>query len=310
MHGLLIRNTSTRHGEIRPNGHIYWWVKLNKNKCTAMLTVLALAFILIPAAQARAINKIRVIVRDSTGNPVEEAKVSVTRIEGGYDQLWRTNASGAWTFVNAPAGNYVINARFLKGRFEVGEVEVYVDGDVTVDVSLSTPEEMVIIEDIYHETRFVVSELTIKPAVVEFNETVDISVVLNNIGERVGTYNITLYVYGPFLYNPPSNMFGMSGRQVKGGDFEVDSESFTPQESYCAEGTYNVTLGGLKGSFKVVSGEVHEAKPVGGGRVNLLPQAIIVSLILLIGFFLLLRFALHRWIRYDDRQLAERPRER
>lgn len=234
---------------------------INNRKCTATLIVFALAFILIPATQARAIHTIKVIVRDSTGNPVEDAKVSVTRVEGGYDQLCRTNASGAWTFVNAPAGNYVINARFLKGRFEVGEVEVYVDGDVTVDVSLSTPEEMVIIEDVYHETWFVVSELTIKPAVAEFNETINISVVLNNIGERAGTYNITLYVYGPFLYHPPSNMFGMSGQQVKDGDFEVDSESFTPQESFCAEGTYNVSLGGLRGSFEVVSGEVDEFTP-------------------------------------------------
>ena len=276
------------------------------------LIFVTFALFMIPATQARAINKIKVIVRDSTGNPVEDAKVSVTRVEGGYDQLWRTNASGVWTFVNAPAGNYVINARFLKGRFEVGEVAVYVDGDVTVDVSLSTPEEMVIIEDIYHDSRFVVSELTIRPVVAEFNETVNISVVLNNIGERAGTYNITLHVYGPFLYHPPSNIFGMSGQQVKGGDFEVDSESFTPQESFCAEGTYNVSLGGLRGSFEVVSGEVNlggrppEATLVGGGRVNLLPQAIIVSLILLIGFFLLLRFALHRWMdRKSDGGLAE-----
>ena len=250
---------------------------------------------MIPATQARAIHKITVLVRDSTGNLVEDAKVSVTRIEGGYDRLWRTNASGAWTFVNAPAGNYVINARLLKGRFEFGEVEVYVDGDVTVNVSLSTREEMVLLYNPLEGTRFVVSELTIKPAVVEFNETVDISVVMNNIGERAGTYNITLRVDGPFLYRLPSNMLGMSGRQVKGGEFEVDSFGFTPQESYCAKGTYNVSLGGLRGSFEVVSGEVDEAKRVGGGLTNLVPQAIILSLILLIGFFLLLRFALHRW---------------
>jgi hypothetical protein len=274
---------------------------INNRKCTATLIVFALAFILIPATQARAIHKIKVIVRDSTGNPVEDAKVSVTRIEGGYEQLWRTNASGAWTFVNAPAGKYVINARFLKGRFEVGEVEVYVDRDVTVDVLLSTPEEMVIIEDVYHETRFVVSELTIRPAVADFNETIDINVVLNNIGERYGTYNITLRVYGPFLYRIPSNVLGMSLQQVKGGEFEVDSFGFTPNQLYCGEGTYNVTLGGLRGSFEVL----HTAKPVGGGLTNLVPQAIILSLILLIGFFLLLRFALHRWIRYDDGRMAQ-----
>lgn len=252
-----------------------------------------LAFIMIPATQARAVHKITVIVRDPTGNPVEDAKIGVTRIEGSYDRLWRTNASGAWTFVNAPAGNYVVNARFLKGRFEVGEVEVYVDGDVTVDVSLSTPEEMVIIEDVYHDTRFVVSELAIRPAVAEFNETVDISVVLNNIGENYGTYNITLHVYGPFLYHIPSNMFGRSLRQVKGGEFEVDSFGFTPNQLYCAEGTYNVSLGGLRGSFEVASA----FKPTGVGRTNLLPQAITVNLIILIGLFLLLRFALHRWRR-------------
>ena len=266
-----------------------------------VLYLLALAFIMIPATQARAIHKITVIVRHLEGNPIEDAKVSVTQIEGGYDRLWSTNASGEWTFANAPAGNYVINARFLKGRFEVGEVEVYVDRDVTVDVWMSTPEKMVMLVDVNHDTRFVVSELTIKPAVVEFNETIEISVALNNIGENVGTYNITLRVYGPFLYSVPSNMFGMSLRQVKGGDFEVDSRGFPPNQLICAEGTYNVSLGGLRGSFGVVSGEFYEAKPVGGGLTNLVSQAIILNLIVLIGFFLLLRFALHRWIRYDDR---------
>ena len=244
-----------------------------------VLYLLALAFIMIPATQARAIHKITVIVRDLEGNPIEDAKVSVTQIEGGYDRLWRTNASGEWTFANAPAGNYVINARFLKGRFEVGEVEIYVDRDVTVDVSMSTPEKMVMLVDVNHDTRFVVSELTIKPAVVEFNETIEISVVLNNIGENVGTYNITLRVYGPFLYSVPSNMFGMSLRQVKGGDFEVDSRGFTPNQLICAEGTYNVSFGGLRGSFEVVSKPdiIHVASE------NLLPRYIQGLMILIAG---------------------------
>jgi hypothetical protein len=234
---------------------------------------------MIPATQARAIHKITVIVRDSKGNPVEDAKVIVTQIEGSYDRLWRTNASGAWTFANAPAGNYVINARFLKGRFEVGEVEVYVDGDVTVEVSLSTPEEMVIINDFSRDTRIVVSELTIKPAVVEFNETVEISVILNNIGERVGKYNISLLVYGPFLYSIPSNLFGMSGQQVKGGDFQVDSRGFNPNQLICAEGTYTVSYGGLRGSFEVVS--KHDSTHV--VPENLLPKYILVLMVLIIG---------------------------
>ena len=213
--------------------------------------LLAIGLIMIPATQTRAIHKITVIVRNSTGKPIEDAKVIVTQIEGSYDRLWRTNASGAWTFANAPAGNYVINARFLKGRFEVGEVEVYVDGDVTVDVSMSTPEEIVIIEDFSHDTRIVVSELTIKPAVVEFNETVEISVILNNIGERVGKYNISLRVYGPFLYDMTPNVFGMSLQQVKGGDFVVDSRGLNSNQLFYAEGTYTVSYGGLKGNFEV-----------------------------------------------------------
>lgn len=255
----------------------------------AVYLTFLLAIVLIPAAPARATHKITVIVRDSYGNLVENAWVCVTRIEGDYDRLWRTNGSGAWTFVNAPAGNYVVNARFLEGRFEVGEVEVYVDGDATVEVSLSTPEDIVIMEDTIEDTRFVVSELKIRPAVVEFNETVDVSVVLNNIGERDGFYNITLRVYGPFLYHLPHNMFGGSGQQVVGGYFEVETESFTPLEIFCAEGIYNVSLGGLRGSFEVVSGEIGEASTEGGGWENLLSKVIIVSFLLLIGLFLLLR---------------------
>ena len=144
---------------------------------------------------------------------------------------------------------------------------------------MSTPEEMVIIEDVNHDTRFVVSELTIKPMVVEFNETVEISVVLNNIGENVGTYNITLRVYGPFLYRIPSNIFGMSLLQVKGGDFEVDSRGFTPNQLICAEGTYNVSFGGLRGSFEVVSkpDSTHVASE------NLLPKYILGLMILIAG---------------------------
>jgi hypothetical protein len=36
-------------------------------------------------------------------------------------------------------------------------------------------------------------------------------------------------------------------------------------------------------------------------------REIILSILFLVGFILLLRFALHRWIRYDDRQLADPP---
>ena len=241
--------------------------------------LLAIGLIMIPATQARAINRITVIVRDSTGNLVEDAKVIVTNIEGGYDRLWRTNGSGAWTFANAPAGNYVINARFLKGRFEVGEVEVYVDGDVTVDVSMSTPEEMVIIDDFSRDTRIVVSELTIKPAVVEFKETVEISVVLNNIGENYGIYDITLRVYGPFLYDMAPNVFGMSMQGMRGGDFRVDSRGFNPYQLICAEGTYTVSYGGLTGSFEVVS--KHDGTHV--ASENLLPKYILVLMILITG---------------------------
>lgn len=43
-----------------------------------------------------------------------------------------------------------------------------------------------------------------------------------------------------------------------------DSFGFTPNQLYYTEGTYNVSLGGLRGSFGVVSGEFYEAKPVGG----------------------------------------------
>jgi len=35
-------------------------------------------------------------------------------------------------------------------------------------------------------------------------------------------------------------------------------------------------------------------------------REIISSILFLVGFILLLRFALHQWIKYDDRQLAER----
>jgi len=46
---------------------------------------------------------------------------------------------------------------------------------------------------------------------------------------------------------------------VKGGDFEVDSQGFTLNQLIFAEGTYNVSFGGLRGSFTVKPKKPFEA---------------------------------------------------
>jgi len=214
----------------------------NKKTCTATIIILILAIILIPSAQARAINKIIVIVRDSTGNPVEGAQVIASLIGGDYHNEWRTDEEGKWVFVNAPVGNYTVKARHAKGKLEVDEAVVYVDGDVTVNLSLMPPENIVTIET--QETKFVISELVITPAVVDFGEEVSINYVVSNIGDELGFYNIAEYIEGPWIvHSEPKLLVGITGCQLRSGKSEViDGWFFTPTEQLCSEGIYNVSI--------------------------------------------------------------------
>lgn len=214
----------------------------NKKTCTPTIIILILALILIPSAQARAINKIIVIVMDSTGNPIEGAQVIASLIGGDYHHEWRTDAEGKWVFVNAPVGNYTVKARHAKDKLEVDEAMVYVDGDVTVNLSLSPPENIVAIET--QETKFVISELVITPAVVDFGEKVSISYVVSNIGDELGFYNIAEYIEGPWIvHSEPKLLVGITGCQLRSGKSEViDGWSFTPTEQLCSEGIYNVSI--------------------------------------------------------------------
>jgi hypothetical protein len=132
---------------------------------------------------------------------------------------------------------------------------------------------------------FVVSDLNL---VVETEEGAVITIFVNvsNVGEVEGGYPIDLKVEGEVVYSEDVTLAGGETKEVP--LWITDG---------LPEGTYHVEVNGLEGSFEVV----RAAKPTGGGGLtDLVPQAIILSLILLTGFFLLLRFAL-RWIKYDNR---------
>ncbi len=105
------------------------------------------------------------------------------------------------------------------------------------------------------------------------------------MGEVEGAYKVDLKLEGEVVHSEDVTLEGGETKEVP-----LWIREGLP------EGTYHVEVNGLKGSFEVV----RAAKPVGGGLTNLVPQAIILSLILLTGFLLLLRFALNRWIRYGD----------
>jgi hypothetical protein len=123
---------------------------------------------------------------------------------------------------------------------------------------------------------FVVSDLNL---VVETEEGAVITIFVNvsNVGEVEGGYPIDLKVEGEVVYSEDVTLAGGETKEVP--LWITDG---------LPEGTYHVEVNGLEGSFEVV----RAAKPTGGGGLtDLVPQAIILSLILLTGFFLLLRFA-------------------
>jgi hypothetical protein len=126
---------------------------------------------------------------------------------------------------------------------------------------------------------FIVSDLNI---FTEIEEGVDITIFVNvsNVGDVEGVYKVDLTVEGEVVYSEDVTLAGGETKEVP-----LWIKEGLP------EGNYHVEVNGLEGSFEVV----RTAKPVGGGLTKLVDQAIILSLILLIEFFLLLRFALHRW---------------
>jgi hypothetical protein len=132
---------------------------------------------------------------------------------------------------------------------------------------------------------FVVSDLNL---FVETEEGAVITIFVNvsNVGEVEGGYPVDLKVEGEVAYSEDVTLAGGETKEVPLWIMEG-----------LPEGTYHVEVNGLEGSFEVV----RVAKPVGGGLTNLVPQAIILSLILLTGLFLLLRFALHRWKKSGQR---------
>jgi len=156
---------------------------------------------------------------------------------------------------------------------------------------------------------FVASELCIHQW-GECAENVNITFTVTNVGEAAGYFNASFSFRDPALEGAGAGRYGTRNVYLEGG------ESYAVSDVFVAElpGVYEVEAdtklfredyrNPLTMSFEVLE-EVDEAKPVGGGLTNLVSQAIILSLILLIGFFLLLRFALHRWIHYDDGRMAQ-----
>ena len=124
---------------------------------------------------------------------------------------------------------------------------------------------------------FVVSNLGLFAEIEEGSE-ITIFVNVSNVGEVEGAYKVDLKIEGEVVYSEDVTLAAGETKEVPLWIGEG-----------LPEGTYHVEVNGLEGSFEVV----RAAKPVGGSRVNLLPQAI-VSLILLIVFLLIVRLIIYR----------------
>jgi len=119
---------------------------------------------------------------------------------------------------------------FVLSREDVGSYSVEVDGlSTTLLVALPpTPAE------------FVLRELNIEPAEIELGDNVTVSVIVENIGEEAGSYNVTLTVDEKESYEVV---------QLEGGD---KSEVVFLLTEFDA-GYYNVEVNGLTGSFTVLA---------------------------------------------------------
>ena len=131
--------------------------------------------------------------------------------------------------VQLGGGNYSVLS-FGLSREEVGSYIVEVDGlSATLLVALPpSPAE------------FVLRELNIEPAEIELGDNVTVSVIVENIGEQTGSYNVTLTVDEKESYEVV---------QLEGGD---ESEVVFLLTAFDA-GYYNVEVNGMTGSFTVLA---------------------------------------------------------
>ena len=153
---------------------------------------------------------------------------------------------------------------------------------------------------------FVASELCIHQW-GECAENVNVTFIVTNVGEVTGYFNASISYEDPT--GAVAGGYGVMDYYLEAG------KSYTVSHVFVAElpGVYEVAAdtelhredyrNPLKMNFEVL-GEVVEAKRVGGGRTNLLPQAILSTILLigllLIGFLLIMRLVVHRRAQKAD----------
>lgn len=133
---------------------------------------------------------------------------------------------------------------------------------------------------------FVTSALTISPSVVEIGELVTIDVIVTNVGEQIGTYNIVLMINN--LVSDTKNITLRTG--------ESKTVTFIMSESIA--GTYNVVIDKLSGSFIVKATEepteipeeptIPEPKPINWW---IIAGSIVLGIVIVVvtGWFILTR---------------------
>jgi len=141
----------------------------------------------------------------------------------------------------------------------------------------------------------------------ECAENINTTFIVTNVGEAAGYFNASISYEDP--KGAVTGGYGVMDIYIEAG------ESYAVSHVFVAElpGVYEVEAdtelhredyrNPLKMNFEVL-GEVVEAKRVGGGRTNLLPQAILSTILLigllLIGFLLILRLVVHRRAQKAD----------
>ena len=98
---------------------------------------------------------------------------------------------------------------------------------------------------------FVISYLMIEPKQIELGSKVTISVNVTNVGETLGSYNVTLNIEEGLIIS-------VKEVTLQGGESEIVEFEVKPE----AEGTYDVDIEGMIGSFYVITPIVPTLPPI------------------------------------------------
>jgi hypothetical protein len=116
---------------------------------------------------------------------------------------------------------------------------------------------------------FKVSDLNISPESVKIGEDVTITVKVTNTGGEKGSYTVTLKIDGEV---EDEEAVTLNSAEAKNVSFDVSTSQ---------EGTFDVDVDGLGGSFTVTKSSETEEKPSGGGGIPGFPyESIVLGVIL------------------------------